>query len=39
LMKHFIGNDWDQVLEPVFESDEYHNLHEFLRSEYQNKQI
>ena len=38
-MKHFIGNDWDQVLEPVFESDEYHNLHEFLRSEYQNKQI
>ena len=38
-MKHFIGNDWDQVLAPVFESDEYHTLHDFLKKEYQTRQI
>ncbi|ADQ60625.1 uracil-DNA glycosylase [Lactobacillus delbrueckii subsp. lactis] len=38
-MKHFIGNDWDQVLTPVFESDEYHKLHDFLKKEYQTRQI
>lgn len=38
-MKKFIGNDWDEVLAPVFESNEYHALHEFLKKEYQTKQI
>lgn len=38
-MKKFIGNDWDEVLAPVFESNEYHALHEFLKKEYQTKRI
>lgn len=38
-MKKFIGNDWDEVLEPVFESRNYQNLHEFLKDEYRHKQI
>lgn len=38
-MKKFIGNDWDEVLAPVFESNEYHALHEFLKTEYQTKRI
>lgn len=38
-MKKFIGNDWDEVLAPVFDSDEYHELHEFLKTEYKTKRI
>ena len=38
-MKKFIGNDWDEVLALVFESNEYHALHEFLKKEYQTKRI
>ena len=38
-MKKFIGNDWDEVLAPVFKSNEYHALHEFLKKEYQTKRI
>lgn len=38
-MKKFIGNDWDEVLAPVFDSNEYHELHEFLKAEYKTKQI
>lgn len=38
-MKKFIGNDWDEVLAPVFDSNEYHELHEFLKTEYKTKQI
>lgn len=38
-MKKFISNDWDEVLAPVFESNEYHALHEFLKKEYQTKRI
>lgn len=38
-MKKFIGNDWDEVLAPVFESNEYHELHEFLKTEYKTKRI
>ena len=33
-MKKFIGNDWDEVLAPIFDSNEYHELHEFLKTEY-----
>ncbi|MBI0022170.1 uracil-DNA glycosylase [Lactobacillus apis] len=39
MMKKFIGNDWDEVLAPVFKSNEYHALHEFLKKEYQTKRI
>ncbi|WEV39462.1 uracil-DNA glycosylase [Lactobacillus sp. ESL0680] len=39
MMKRFIGNDWDEVLAPVFASDGYHQLHEFLKKEYATKQI
>lgn len=38
-MKKFIGNDWDEVLAPVFDSNEYHELHEFLKTEYKTKRI
>ncbi|CAM3091696.1 Uracil-DNA glycosylase [Lactobacillus bombicola] len=38
-MKKYIGNDWDQVLAPVFASNEYHKLHEFLKVEYATRQI
>ena len=38
-MKELIGNDWDQVLDPVFESSEYEKLHSFLRKEYASKRI
>jgi uracil-DNA glycosylase len=38
-MKELIGNDWDQVLAPVFASPQYQKLHQFLRTEYQEKQI
>ncbi|MCT7729524.1 MAG: uracil-DNA glycosylase, partial [Lactobacillus iners] len=30
-MKKFIGNDWDQILDPIFESDKYRQLHEFIK--------
>ena len=38
-MKKLIGNDWDQILAPVFESEDYRNLHNFLKEEYSTKQI
>lgn len=38
-MKKFIGNDWDEVLAPIFDSNEYHELHEFLKIEYKTKRI
>lgn len=38
-MKKFIGNDWDEVLAPIFDSNEYHELHEFLKTEYKTKRI
>lgn len=38
-MKKLIGNDWDQVLAPVFASNDYHQLHTFLKKEYATKQI
>lgn len=38
-MKKLIGNDWDEVLEPVFESEKYQELRNFLKEEYQTKQI
>ena len=34
-MKKLIGNDWDEVLEPVFESEKYQELRNFLKEEYQ----
>ncbi|QNQ80699.1 uracil-DNA glycosylase [Lactobacillus sp. PV034] len=38
-MKKLIGNDWDEILEPVFISEDYRKLHNFLKSEYQTKTI
>ena len=38
-MKNLIGNDWDPILNPVFASDEYRKLHDFLKEEYATKQI
>lgn len=38
-MKKLIGNDWDEVLAPVFKSNQYHELHEFLKKEYRTKQV
>lgn len=38
-MKKFIGNDWDQILDPIFESDRYQQLHEFIKHEYSIKVI
>ena len=34
MAKELIGNDWDQVLDPVFASEKYHELHNFLKEEY-----
>ena len=38
-MKKLIGNDWDEVLEPVFESEKYQELRNFLKEEYQTKHV
>lgn len=38
-MKNLIGNDWDPILNPVFESPEYKKLHQFLKEEYATKTI
>lgn len=38
-MKKIIGNDWDEVLKPVFESEDYANLRNFLKEEYTSKTI
>ncbi|EPC84707.1 uracil-DNA glycosylase, partial [Lacticaseibacillus paracasei subsp. paracasei Lpp126] len=38
-MKTLIHNDWQTVLEPVFESPEYAQLHAFLKEEYATKTI
>lgn len=38
-MKSLIGNDWDAILDPVFASNEYHQLHNFLKEEYATKRI
>lgn len=38
-MKELIHNDWQEILEPVFESKEYADLHQFLRSEYATKTV
>ena len=38
-MKKFIGNDWDEILAPVFKSEKYQRLHEFLKKEYATKKI
>lgn len=38
-MKTLIHNDWQTVLEPIFESPEYARLHEFLKEEYTTKTI
>ena len=38
-LNKLIGNDWDQILAPVFESEDYRNLHNFLKEEYSTKQI
>ena len=34
-----IGNDWDGILKPLFESENYKNIRLFLKSEYQNYTI
>ena len=38
-MKKIINNDWQDILAPEFESDNYHKLHNFLKEEYQNHTI
>lgn len=38
-MKKIIGNDWEEVLKPAFESEDYANLRNFLKEEYTNKTI
>ncbi|WP_390410069.1 uracil-DNA glycosylase [Lacticaseibacillus jixiensis] len=38
-MKTIIHNDWQTVLEPVFESPEYARLHQFLKQEYASRTI
>lgn len=38
-MKHFCGNEWDEVLESAFDSESYLNLHNFLVGEYKNQTI
>lgn len=38
-MKKLIGNDWDEILDPVFESESYQKLRDFLKEEYRTKQI
>ncbi|QNQ82537.1 uracil-DNA glycosylase [Lactobacillus sp. PV037] len=39
MAKNLIGNDWDTILNPIFESPAYQNLHDFLKKEYATKQI
>ena len=39
MAKELIGNDWDKILDPVFASDKYHELHNFLKEEYSTKRI
>lgn len=39
MAKELIGNDWDQILNPIFTSDKYHELHNFLKKEYSTRQI
>lgn len=39
MAKNLIGNDWDSILNPVFESPQYQSLHDFLKQEYKTKQI
>ena len=39
MAKELIGNDWDEVLDPVFASEKYHELHNFLKKEYSTKRI
>ena len=34
-MKKLIGNDWDEVLAPAFESEKYQVSRIFLKEEYQ----
>jgi len=36
---HFIGNEWDQILEDVFSTKEYIELEKFLEAEYASKVI
>ncbi|MGO2952140.1 MAG: uracil-DNA glycosylase [Lactobacillus sp.] len=38
-MKALIGNDWDQVLQPIFDGPDYQKLHTFLKTEYASKSI
>lgn len=38
-MKALLKNDWQTVLEPEFEKEYYHDLHTFLRGEYQHYDI
>ncbi|MCI1985201.1 MAG: uracil-DNA glycosylase [Lactobacillus sp.] len=38
-MKTIIHNDWQTVLEPIFASPEYAQLHQFLKQEYQTQTI
>ena len=38
-MKAFIDNDWWPILEPEFEKPYYQKLHQFLKQEYQTKNI
>ena len=38
-MKQIIDNDWQEILDPVFESPEYARLHQFLKNEYQTQTI
>lgn len=38
-MKPFIHNDWWDILKPVFETESYRNLHNFLVNEYNTKVI
>ncbi|MFD1466384.1 uracil-DNA glycosylase [Lapidilactobacillus mulanensis] len=38
-MKELIHNDWEEVLTPIFASEQYGQLHQFLRNEYANQTI
>ncbi|MEJ6348239.1 uracil-DNA glycosylase [Holzapfeliella sp. He02] len=38
-MKQLIGNDWDTVLKPSFESESYQELRQFLKSEYREQTV
>lgn len=38
-MKTLIHNDWQQVLEPIFEGEQYAHLHMFLKTEYENQTV